>query len=683
MTEQNSITCASCGGDVSVTTQAARVASCPYCETTMIVNEEAIRALGKMALLAETPSCLAVGWRAKCLGREIHVLGRIQYRYHSGIWDEWWVQFVDDDSYAWISQDEDEYTLERPLPNMKAPDYDAVSPGDRFKIGGRVVWIEEKDRAAMAGMQGELPLDAAPEATMRYIDLTDNRLKLTVEYFDDGTHMGFQGRYLKRKDLQALDQEDHGEGLGQSPYSAPALAAPPAPAPPVRIGKSAAKTDEPSVIRTSTGVRPQSITCLACGGTVELRDMKGTAMLACQFCDAVMDVTVPGAAQLLYRSERQKLPFPIPIGAQGRINGVDWTVIGRVRYREDDPSGIWTWDELQLHSPERGYIFLALEEGHWMLFERLEHRVEFDPRYSRPKQKFSLHGQTFRVFERSRATIDYVEGELSWVARLGDELGFMDAIRPPQMVSAEWTENEIEWTIGRYVPREEVAAAFKVDAGKLPRPQGVAPAQPFKRTRDQAVRAWAGLAAGLLLMLMCLVTFATGGGEKVFSTGPVSPAEYLSDNGFVSQPFDVPEGSHVCALRARGTGLNNSWVGLTVAILNEEEKVVLDADSVVEYYSGVEGGESWSEGSRTDSTLVRLTGPEKYRLNVFGEAGVWSRTGGDRKTTTGSPVTFEVRRGVVPARFFFIAAIVALAYPLWEFGRGILFEGRRWPSDDD
>lgn len=681
MTQPTLIDCPSCGGDVPVSTKAARVANCPYCESTLIVNEEAIRNLGKMALLADLPSCLAVGYRARCLGREIEVLGRIQYRYHSGLWDEWWVQFIDDESFAWISQDEDEYMLERPLSKLQAPDYDSINPGDKFKIAGHQLWVEERDEAIMAGMQGELPLDAAPDARMRYVDLTDNKIKLTIEYFDDGSYQAFQGRYLKRSDLEAIPGEGPDEDGWDSPYSPPKLEAPPAPIPPIRSGKPPVKSDVPPVVQTGAGIRPQGVNCPSCGGNVQLRDKQGTAMVTCEFCDAVLDVTIPGTAQLLYRSEQQKLPFPIAIGATGKLVGTEWTVIGRVRYREDDPTGVWVWNELQLFNPQRGYAFLALEDGHWMFFEKLEHRVNIDPRFAAMKQSFYMFGQRYKVFERSRAYIDYVEGELSWVARLGDTIGYMDAVRPPQMISAEWTQNEMEWTMGRYLPPEEVAAGFQLD--KVPECRGVAPAQPFKRTGDQALRAWAGVGIVLLLLFMCMVTLVTGGGSKVMEARNISSAQYLSEEGYISQPFEIPKGNHVCKLRTEGNGLDNSWVAMSVAFLDEQENVVLDADSAVEYYHGVEGGESWSEGSRSDSTLMRLTGPNTYRLNVFGESGVWSQYGGDQSGNQGATVDVELYRGVVPMRYFFFAAILAMIYPLWEFGRQWIFESSRWPSDDD
>lgn len=404
-------------------------------------------------------------------------------------------------------------------------------------------------------------------------------------------------------------------------------------------------------------------------------------MVMCGHCGSALDVTVPGRVQLLYQSEQKKRKFPIEIGARGKLHGVDYVVTGQVRYRETDEDGIYEWTALQLFNPEQGYAFLELENGHWMFFKPLKHPVQFDPRLAQPKQKFSYQGQTFHVFERSACRIVYVEGELSWVARLDDRVRCMDAIRPPQMLSAEWTDREIEWSLGKYITPDEVGDAFKLPQNKRTKPRGVAPAQPFVRTKHQLRRTLVGLIAAAILFVM--MGFAwLGGGTTVLHEGGITSNEYLAESGYITQPFDIPTGTHICKLAVTGSGLNNSWVGLSVAFLDEDEKVVLDADATVEYYHGVEGGESWSEGSRNDYTLLRLKGPNRYRLNIFGNAGTWSG-GGGRSTTGGSPVHIRLVRDVLPARYFLFATLLAVMYPAWQIGRQVAFEGRRWPSDDD
>ena len=662
------VNCPSCGGDVTVASPASRTACCPYCQSTLIVNEQAVRLLGKMALLAETPSCLAVGWPARCLGKEIRVLGRLQYRYDAGLWDEWWIEFAADGSHAWISQDEGEYMFEKPYSQrMEVPKYNSAKVGDRVRFGDRELWVEEKNTAEMVGMQGEIPLDAAPGKPMRYLDLTDNKIKATVEYFDDGSHLAFRGKYLKRSDLQS----DIPEGFRQKsaqPYAPPALSRPEGP--------------RPKIVRSTEGLRPQTVNCPNCGGTVTIRDRKGVAMAVCAHCNSALDVAVPGKVRLLYKAKQRKRGFPLEIGATGTLHGVEYIVTGIVVSREDVSDGIYEWVSFQLFNPEQGYAFLELENGHWLLFKSLKHPVKFDPHQAARGRTFSYRGQKYKVFERSAARVVYVEGELSWVARLEDRNEYMDAIRPPHLISAEWTKKEIEWSLGTYTTSDAVGDAFKIPDDKRTHPRGIAPAQPFKRSQSQRLRSIACVIAAALLVVLVFVAWLNQG-TVIMQARNVPASDYLSETGFVSDPFEIPEGTHISKLSIQSNGLSNTWVATSVAILDENETVVLDADAIVEEYHGHTGGESWREGSQSDYTLLRLTGPGIYRLNVFGASGSWSPSGGDRSSTTGPPIDITLETGVVPARYFLIAAIVAAIYPIWSFGRKFFFEARRWPNEED
>ncbi len=659
------LTCPACGGTLDVTTGAARVAACPYCENVLIVNEAAIRALGKMALLAETPSCLAVGWPARCQGREIHVLGRIQFRYSAGIWDEWWIRFEDDGSYAWISQDEDEYTLEIPTVVQLQPERVAkLRPGDRVTVRRMALWVNEIDEAEVVGVQGELPVHATPHARMRYLDLTDNHHHVTIELFSDGTYQVFVGKHLPRGAL--VSDVAGADPNVQQHYPPPQQTRP----------------DDPAgaVVRTSEGLHPQAIQCLSCGGSLELRDAQGTALVICGYCGAALDLSLPGKPQLLRMEKQKKRKFPIEIGAKFRHHATEYTVLGILRYKQRDEGVDYFWTAFQLHHPEKGYTFLELEGGHWLFFTPLRHPPLKDPRKLSRGNTLTMDGQSYRVFESGSCVIDYVEGELSWVARIGDRLNFMDAVRPPFLVSAEWSANEMEWSLGEYLSPAQIAHGLSIPVGKLPSPRGVAPAQPFVRNRHRTMAAIAGSVVGCLLFVLTLYAYSRSG-VAVLADQTVTDTVYLSEQGYVSPPFQAPAGQHIYKLQAVSRSLDNQWVALSAAILDEQEKVVLDADATVEYYHGVEGGERWSEGSTRDYTLFRLPGPATYRINMFGEAGSWSSFGGDQTALSGPPVTVSLYRDVQPARYYLWGTVLALLFPAWEAARRILFHSRRWSDD--
>lgn len=205
--------CPSCGGPLSPASRRALTAVCSYCGSTLIVDSEGIRSLGKLALLADPPSLLAVGGEFLCRGRRGAVLGRLQFQYREGLWDEWWVRFADDGAESWISQDEGEYMVENQVPAPAGlPGYDSVRPGDRLGLAGAEFWVDEKDEAWTVAAQGCLPFRVEPDEYMRYLDLSDGRRFATLSYFWDGSVEAYLGESLAPEDI-AVPREAGGSRL--------------------------------------------------------------------------------------------------------------------------------------------------------------------------------------------------------------------------------------------------------------------------------------------------------------------------------------------------------------------------------------------------------------------------------------------------------------------------------------
>jgi hypothetical protein len=125
--------------------------------------------------------------------------------------------------------------------------------------------------------------------------------------------------------------------------------------------------------------------------------------------------------------------------------------------------------------------------------------------------------------------------------------------------------------------------------------------------------------------------------------------------------------------------VDNAWVALSFGLVNQNDEVCLETDGEASYYHGVEGGESWSEGSNSFSEYVRVDQPGTYRLLVFGASG----SGETADAAGGPPVRIELREGAMLSRYFLAMFVLALLYPLKEFVRRRNHEKRRIPTEDD
>ena len=137
-------------------------------------------------------------------------MGRIQYRCEGSIWEEWFLR-TDDDAELWISEDEMEFCLERPVENPgPIPPFDQVRPGDVLQVAGTAVSVDEKDVASLESVEGSLPfpLEALEETGLEveldrqfpYLDASGPNETLTIEYVADGVEV-HRGVWMDASDI--------------------------------------------------------------------------------------------------------------------------------------------------------------------------------------------------------------------------------------------------------------------------------------------------------------------------------------------------------------------------------------------------------------------------------------------------------------------------------------------------
>ncbi len=688
--------CPSCGGEIPADQRFARMTVCEYCESAVILDEKAARVAGKMAVLAQTPSDLFVGATGKLQDRHFTVLGRVRYGYAKGYWDEWYVKFLDD-STAWISEDENNFSLESHREEDTPPiHYAEVRPGDEVQIGDTLFHIDEKDVAECEGGEGQLPFPILSGEKVPFLELSRGQRFATIEFdLEDETARVFHGRRLSadeiRVDVTAQEagassnlvseragSEDRRERIVRRDdrskdikcYSCGGPLELPDPMPP-RFECGYCGSDLDLTLR--------KITCPNCSATIPAHGGKEAKSVSCKHCDSFIDVSKPEPSLLGQLFTDRRPPCPFDLGQKCTFDGVDYFVVGRIRFVSRDAWGVYPSDELMLYSEDRGYQWLTYENGHYSLSVEMDDRpMGFNPRTAYPKERLHYDGKSWQVYERADFTIDWVEGELPWVAKWGDQSHYMDAINPPYLLSAEWTDTELEWYSSKYLTRKEVAEAFSVDETSLPPAIGVAPHQPYpnKVARTQSA----------IVFVLAAIVFGTAGLVALLHKGEHLKRIEVAAEGYaqpyLTSPFEVTKSNALCKAQFSAP-VSNSWVYLEVAAINDKEEALLDFSAEMSYYHGVEGGERWSEGSKKDSAVFKLKEPGTYRLLLQGQAGRSNKSDSGTTARYGKTVTIDIYQGAVIARYFLIIAALSLVYPLFEFFRRSSFEKERWGEDDD
>ncbi len=402
----------------------------------------------------------------------------------------------------------------------------------------------------------------------------------------------------------------------------------------------------------------RSVNCTRCSAPLELLGGHRIESLSCGYCGAILDPHERCKVVGEY-AKALEITWPFKLGLSGRLKGIDFVITGALSLRTADGSSSWL--EYQLYSPLRGYAFLSLEGGHFVLSRRVRYRVRW-PAGLPAKTRVLANGQRYQKFSEYKAVVVSAVGALTWLARPGDETRCVDCIAPPHILSVERAAGETEVHLGEYLEAQEVLSAFGVEAGRPRYQRGfVHPAQPYKpwtwlSDLHGAVKPF--LLGSLLIAGLIALLFD---GREVYRYRLDQPVP-------VRHELNISSARNPVAILLQA-GVNNSWASYEFEISRDGE-TVFSLEQELSYYHGVEGGERWTEGSRKAKALVRFPAPGRYQV-------LSAQTGGDRL----APLSVSIRENYVVSRYFWIlSAVLLLPLGLAPLRRAH-FESARWADE--
>jgi hypothetical protein len=232
-----------------------------------------------------------------------------------------------------------------------------------------------------------------------------------------------------------------------------------------------------------------------------------------------------GNLKFLEALKKKRIEPVLPLGSKGtfdpEVAGTDWdepqelTVIGFMQRKVTYEGIDYSWHEYLLYKPRLPFYWLIYNNGHWSFGQS----VPAGDVSAGPRQAY-YGGRSFKIYDRGEPVVNYVLGEFYWEVKVGETVKSVDYIAPPDMLSRETTlyqagvkkdryskrdkkNREINYTVSRYIPVEEIEKAFNVQ--DLRRPVSVAPNQPYPH--KEIYKYWLGaLVAAFFLVLFVLAT---------------------------------------------------------------------------------------------------------------------------------------------------------------------------------
>lgn len=417
-------------------------------------------------------------------------------------------------------------------------------------------------------------------------------------------------------------------------------------------------------------VQVKALNCPNCGAALTVRSFQHAIAIVCNSCHSILDAQDPLHKVLQqFQAATDEDPPLIPLGSRGKIRGTDYEVIGFQR-RTIQVDGIpYSWHEYLLFNPNQGFRYLTECDGHWNDTSNLRAlpvmHNETDP------VTVSCLGETFKHFQSAKATTRFVLGEFPWQVRVGETANVSDYISPPRVISSETTAQEVTWSMGEYMSGKDLWKAFHLD-GNPPTPLGVYENQPSPLT-EAATNIWWSFGFLSIILLVLLIGFSLFDRNQVVLQDQYTfHSDQKGEASFVTDVFELQGRTSAVEITTEAS-VNNSWIYLDYALINQDTGHAYDLGKEISYYHGSDEDGSWSEGGQRGVATIPSVPPGQYYLRIEPEGDL------------GSGVIYysaTVRRDVPQYSFFglaFFALLIPAALLTW---RAMNFEHLRWAESD-
>ncbi len=439
-----SSTCPSCGAPLQFKAASSTTAICQFCKSTVARDSETLKLIGKQAELLEDYSRLQISTEGQYEGRAFTVIGRIQMRYDAGVWNEWYVLFVDTKT-AWLSETASGFTLLRLAGGLPSTiPFDNVVPGQSITINQQAFSVTDKRVAQCVAAQGELPFAVDARWESKTLDLKYENQFLTFDYSDGGEPEVYKGVTLTAEQLQLK-----------------------------RLKETQDRFTGASILGAIDSKKIVQLNCKACGSAIKLAP--SLSNIVCPACSSELHQQAGNLILDVERANRQQVWTALEPGDSGEMFGYTWTVMG-VMTRFDVTDSSEKWDEYLLYHADQGLRWLSFADGEWQWIQILDSEptqsgkgYRYDNNFYAPQSQYS-------------AQTAYVAGAFNWRAKKGDLVKVQQFMQGANCLSRESTDSEVTWSLGRKTDGHQILQAFGKSSGKASKTPLVANLEPAEST---------------------------------------------------------------------------------------------------------------------------------------------------------------------------------------------------------
>ncbi len=414
----------------------------------------------------------------------------------------------------------------------------------------------------------------------------------------------------------------------------------------------------------------RSVQCTQCGAPLDLHGGHKVRSLTCGYCGSQMDAHKDYQIIKAHQNTSERPLSPFKLGMQGKIKQVLFTLIGMVEYESEGER----WLDFQLYSPTHGYAWLSQSQGHYSFTRRVRSiPTPSQVKQFKAKKTVRIKGKKLKLFEKYQSKITYVEGELTWIAKLGQSSKTVDAIAPPYGLSYESNGKELEYSWEEYLNRDELFQAFNLAPLKH-QPSHVHPLQPYP---EQGM--WGAMEKiapdYFLTSLFLLIIF-----WFFNSSSTILEYQHTSADLSIKKTFEIKQKQPLLKLNLIAQpSKKNTWY--EVDILDTQAKNVFSLKKALNK-TDIGQYSHWSQDAADVDVWLRLPAGI-YTLYIHPRVPVATTSAKAKtpsKTTrkTLPPLSIRLSQEGIPLRFVLYFVLLSLLLLFIASYKRVSFEQNRW-----
>ena len=412
----------------------------------------------------------------------------------------------------------------------------------------------------------------------------------------------------------------------------------------------------------------KTFSCAHCGTPNTIRAFPYAQSYACPHCGS--RYSLQDGVQFKKLPDRNNTDSGpnITLGARGVLKGIEYDVVGYAQ-KEEQNQYRSRWKEYTLYNPQEGFAFLSEFDGHW-IYIRERGKAPVLPKHQ--VKEFTYLEEPFQLYNAYRFEVVNAAGTFPYNLFNDSEKEVNEFISPPEVWIREQCPREgLIWYFGEHIDAKQLETAFDGHI-VLPYKTGVGAVEPkgFISPLKLATVTFAGV---LLLLMAHILTVATKQKRVVFSK-----EAFFSDSvntiNLVTDRFQLEKWRGNLQFDVYAP-VSNSWFELNAILVNMGTGTEYGLEKGVEYYHGYTDGESWREGSTSETAYLSQIPSGEYQLQIQGiRAGSSSLYGNSGPASFAVTVTYDTPNH----RNLVVCLILLLLWPFVQYNIIQYNEKKRW-----